>query len=118
MTTRDPVTIDSLLDTVWSPSSNCLDFVADAWPKLTGRPFPTIRTRIAAGLARPSMRAGFRRLVAPRHGAVVLFEGGAEHHVGIYWGSRVLHLTRQGVQYQPLEIARLTFTRVRFYAVR
>lgn len=110
--------IDQFYGRVWSPSFTCLAFVAHAWPILSGRPFPDVVAAIDGGLADKSVGVQFKRLAAPHSPCIVSLKGGGDNHTGIFWRGKVLHLTKNGVQYQPLEIAAFAFKRVRFYDVK
>ena len=71
----------------------------------------------AAGYAR--FRADFLRLDAPSPPCVVLMTRPRfQPHVGLFWADKVLHITEQGVAFQPLDVVSVGFTKIRFYQCR
>lgn len=94
---------------------NCLHFASDVWMDLKGYPmnqkfFDLWRQQKVKGLG-----AHMQRIPALESPCIVLFTGGAETHVGVYFKGRVLHLCERGVQYLPLISVAASFRRVRFY---
>jgi hypothetical protein len=102
---------------------NCAHFASELWEHETGR---DIRMLLAGFLAVPSERRAapqvahdFRRLTGPESPCIVLLRRvRATPHVGVFVRGRVAHLTEVGPIRQPLSIAQLGFTSVRFYAPR
>lgn len=98
---------------------NCWDFVIDVWHDVTGDCIDINRYR-GHGVVDYVVQAQ-RHLVelpAIKDPSIVLFQ---RHrmvpHVGVYINGRMIHLKEQGgVQYQPLEIVRLGWTVVRYFA--
>ena len=106
-----------------TPAYNCAHLASDVWESETGR---DIRPILIGFLAPQSqrrvssqVREGFERIPAPTSPSIVLFRRrGATPHVGVFLRGRVIHLTRTGVVRQPLNVAALGYTSVRFYAPR
>lgn len=114
--------VDQFLDRVYDDASyNCLHFTDEVWLAATGR---SIRERLAGLMSGPlasrRIRKGadsdFQRLQEPSSPCLVLLlNPKARPHTGVYIRGRLLHLTRAGVEYQPLKLASLFFKRQRFY---
>lgn len=99
---------------------NCAHFVCDVFEDLRGA---SVSEVLRAFLCAPKNRKPSKRdllkaivLENPVSPCVVLMQRRDETHVGVYLRGRVLHiLERGGVQFQPLEVATLGFTKVRFF---
>ena len=106
-----------------SPTYNCAHFVCDAWEGEVGE---DIRPVLHGFLAVKSERRAtmqlvhaMRRIPAPVGPCIVLFRRvKATPHVGFYNRGRVLHLTDSGPIRQLLDVARIGYHFVRFYAPR
>lgn len=99
---------------------NCAHFLADAWQHVTG---DDIREHLQ-GWLRPvpdrqfikSDIAWFEIIGRPESPCIVVFQGkNKSPHVGLFYCNRVLHITESGVHFVPLDLARIGFSRVRFY---
>ena len=102
---------------------NCAHLVADAWQLATGKPLPAsygLFTRpVGERRADTALRADFLRLDAPSPPCIVLMTRPRFHpHVGLFWAGKVLHITEQGVAFQPLDVVSVGFTKIRFYQCR
>lgn len=101
---------------------NCWDLVREAWLRLTGQvldplvfaDFSREEFEDVAGASATSGR--YREIPSPESPCIVLMQR-PRHipHVGVYFGGKVLHIRRAGVQYIELERARVGFSEVRFY---
>ena len=102
---------------------NCLHFVVEAQRELFGRDLSFLldglnrREDGMFNLGGMAKFKGFRRLPSPRDECLVLLRGaGADDtHVGTFLDGKVLHISRAGVQFLPLEVVKLGFTEVLFY---
>ena len=106
-----------------TPSYNCAHFVVDAWYDETGQDIAgclgTVLRRPAAMEAKPPMRHEFTRLPAPTAPCLVLLRRARlTPHVGMFVRGKVFHLTDHGPVRQLLDIARVGYTSVRYYAPR
>ena len=114
--------IDALFDRTYHKQRyNCVHLVCEAWQLLTGQDLSQRTAGIlravsdGSGLQRDDTRA-FERLTKPVSPCIVLMHGRKQSpHVGLFYRRKVLHITEQGVQYMPLDVARIGFDRVRFY---
>ena len=116
------MSIDALLHRTYDRKRyNCAHFVSDAWKHETGQ---DIREQLIGFLFPPSdrfvlfaLRHSFVSLDRPKSPCIVLMRSPRrEPHVGIWLRGKVLHITQSGPQLQPLDIATLGFSIVRFYA--
>jgi hypothetical protein len=115
------MSLDNLFSKVYDEDHyNCAHFVADAWEAETGQ---SIRSALDGFLLPASDRKAdmsanrqLRPLKAPRSPCIVLMRSRkAPPHVGIYLRGRVGHIKKCGVAFQPLRLATLGFSTVRFY---
>ena len=115
------MSIDALFDKKYSKHYTCANFVKDALLHLTGFDFsdqlkgfllPVGNIEILA-----ACKNNFELIKCPQNNAlVVMRRANNPPHVGVWYNNKVLHLSEfSGVQYQPLEIAALGFTKTRFY---
>lgn len=112
-----------LLDRPRTPAYNCAHYAAELWERETGidiRPMlggflAPLSERVVSAPARHAMR----RISAPIDPCLVLFRRGkATPHLGVFLRGRVQHLSHLAPIRQPLDIARLGFRTVSFYAPR
>jgi hypothetical protein len=114
---------NDLLDRCRSGSYNCAHYAAEVWERETGRDIrPVLGGFLAAAGERrvlpPALHA-FRRVSTPVEPCLVLFRRGhATPHLGVFIRGRVQHLARLAPIRQPLDIARLGYRTVSFYAPR
>lgn len=102
-----------LLDRERAAAYDCAAYAAEVWERLTG---DDVRPHLV-GLARPS--GYFQRIAAPVEPCLVLMRRGrVAAHVGVFVRGRVQHLGRGAPIRQPLGLASLGYTTVRFYAAR
>lgn len=113
----------SLLDRMRTPSYNCAHYAAELWESETGS---DIRPVLGGFLTKEGDRRvsapallAFRRIPTPVEPCLVLFRHGrATPHLGVFLRGRVQHLTGLGPIRQPLDVAKVGFRSVRFYAPR
>lgn len=112
-----------LLDRARTHAYNCAHYAAELWERETGRDIrPVLGGFLAEEGARkvlpPALHA-FRRISAPADPCLVLFRRGhATPHLGVFVRGRVQHLANLAPIRQPLDIARLGYRTVSFYAPR
>lgn len=102
---------------------NCAHLVVEVWSDLFG---PQLGEMLRSYLCAPSQRKSVlshlrlgRWLQKPEDPCVILFRAPKQAtHVGLWLQGKVLHITPQGVQYQPLEIVRLGHPKVRFFTCK
>jgi len=114
------VSIDEFFHREYSKKYHCAHFACEVWQSLTGEDisnkFGGILAPVGEQVAEYNLRRVFTRLKKPESPCIVLMQRkGTTPHVGIYIRGRVLHITKAGVQYQPLDIASIEFNRVGFY---
>ena len=114
--------IDALFGKIHNDDTyNCAHFVADAYKHLTGREImEDLQTFLRPPEKRTaplSMRHRWRRLRYPKDGCVVLLRRPrTPSHVGLWYEGKVIHLTAQGVQFQPVDIAAMGYKTTGFYS--
>lgn len=108
--------VDPLLDRVYSDQYHCVHFVIEAARHLYGQDWePRLPGLQDRQFSRDAWQH-WQQIDQPQHGCLVLLSGGGTWpHVGIYHIDRLLHLTRQGPRWMPLDCEKIGFTRVRFY---
>lgn len=99
---------------------NCAHLVCEVWAELRG---PEMAELLGGFLCRPTNRVArlsdlkrFKVLEKPEPLCVVFMQAPkAMTHVGVWIRGKVLHiLSDKGVQYQPLEVASIGFSKIRF----
>lgn len=117
------MTLDALLDRTFDIERyNCTHYVCDAFRELTGDDALTAILRgFLAGPQAQEIRRGdlraLRRLPAPRDHCIVLLQRpGRAPHVGIFTAGRIAHMTAAGPALEPLDVVRIGFKKVKFYA--
>ena len=113
--------IDSFLDRLPTKQYNCLDFVREVWLYLCGEDVTEKLTGLIGDFttrrANLSGVKAFRRLKQPINPCFVVMQRFKYvPHCGIYLDGRILHLKDNGVEFQPIEVARSYFQIVRYYA--
>ena len=114
--------IDQFFSRSYDPNKyNCAHFVAEVFEHETGRDI----SKMLGGFLQPprgrfvrtTIKDDFQRLQKPEDNAIVLMSRPrTSPHVGLFLRGKVLHLTEHsGVQFMPLHIAALGFSKVRFY---
>jgi hypothetical protein len=115
--------IDCFLDRSYNAQTyNCLHFSREVWLALTGR---DIGAALQGLLGRVSERgisrgtvAAFARLASPMSPCIVLLQRPrTSPHMGVYLRGKVLHITQQGVEFLPVDLAMRGFKSVRFYSL-
>lgn len=115
------MSLDQFFDRRYNRNTyNCAHLVADVWEAETGE---CIRQALAGFLAPPadrraawSLARDFVPLTRPAAPCIVLMRRPrSPSHVGIYIRERVAHIREPGFAYQPLNVATLGFSIVRFY---
>lgn len=118
------MSIDSLFHCKYDRKSyNCAHFVADTWLLETGK---DITEKLHGFLFPPkdrfvpfSLRYEFIKLTKPVSPCIVIMRRSKyPPHVGTYLRGKVLHIQENGPQYQPIEVATIGFSTVRFYTCK
>lgn len=100
---------------------NCAHFVTEVWEHLTGKDI----SHIMYGFLRPEkerfakneLRHSFEALKEPSSPCIVLMRRRKfPPHVGVFYNNKVFQITRNGVEYLPLEVARRGYDKIRFYS--
>lgn len=99
------------------PGYGCHDFVAEVWAAEFGG---DLRQALAAfvnrGAATLPLARRFTRLAGPISPCLAVFSAGPyRHHIGIWYGGRVLHL-QAAAQYVTLDVAAFGYRKTKFYA--
>lgn len=105
------MSIDNLLDRVWTKDYTCNEFLCESWKQVTGKDMTKRLDRFLKGKGR------FKRLNEPISPCIVFFTNGprSSTHVGLFYCDKVLHLSAAGAQYIPLELLSMYFKETRFY---
>jgi len=106
------------------PDYNCLDFAREAWLLVAGdgdvkAKLDALSAGVHAEDGRVILSAvrGFRKLDKPVSPCfVVMQRSKMQPHIGVFYNGRVLHLKENGVEYQPVQVARRYFTKIGYYA--
>jgi len=118
------VSVDRYLDRRYHRRDyHCLTFSSEVWLAETGQ---DIVQQLAGLMGQASTRKisrdhvnAFARHDTPQDPCLVLFQRPrTAPHVGVYLRGRVLHITDQGVEYQPIDVASRSFETVRFYTCK
>lgn len=117
--------IDKYFNRIYNAANyNCAHLVCEYWGDRFGS---DMREVLSAYLTsqdnRRSIFSVLKNIVlldAPINPCVVLFQASKRAtHVGVWHNGKVLHIgPKQGVQYQPLEVVRLGFSRTRFFTCK
>lgn len=115
------MSIDSFFRKRYNSSTyNCAHFACDVWKHETGSDI----CEALKGFLLPrkeryvksSIRKSFIKLDKPESPSLVLMQrNGAAPHIGVYLRGRVLHIQKDGVQFQPLDVACIGFNKVSYY---
>lgn len=111
------MSVDVFLDRVYHRRRyNCLHHASEVWLALKGENIESKLADVLNGVKRAHV-AAFRRLSAPADPCLVLMrrERSKTMHVGVMIAGRVLHIQGRGVEYQPLDVAGIGYTDIRFY---
>lgn len=116
--------IDKYLDREYNESKyNCASLTCEVWKDLTGIDISNALGECCK--AREDRRvsahglAVFQRLNGPVSPCIALFQvQRREPHVGIWLDGKILHITRNGVEWSCLELVMINFDKVRFYNVK
>lgn len=105
------MSINHLLDRIWSKNYTCNEFVCEAWQDITGENLTERLNHFLNG------EGDFKRIDEPISPCIVFFSNGprSSTHVGLFYCDKLLHLSGRGVQFVPLEIVAMNFRAVRFY---
>lgn len=105
------MSIDNLLDRVWTQDYTCNEFACEAWQQITGK---NLTKRMIKAL---NGKGKFKQLSEPISPCIVFFTNNnrSSTHVGLFYCDKLLHLTPLGVQFIPLELVAMNFREVRFY---
>ena len=100
---------------------NCLHFFSEVWEAVTGEdPRSRLTGLLEGGLDGRRVMAAHRRawtaLARPEAPCMALMQRPrSTPHVGIYLDRSILHIQPRGVEFQPVDVASLGFTKVSFY---
>jgi hypothetical protein len=98
---------------------NCAHFVCDVWKGETGQDISQTMHGVLFAPRDRKLKLGDVHKVTvlkePVSLCLVLMRNKWESHVGVWLRGKVLHLVQCGAQYVPLEVARVGFTKVRFF---
>lgn len=114
------MSLDAFLDRQYDLERyNCLHHAAEVWKHLTGEDILTRLEDVLNGVKRAHV-AGFEALARPVDPCLALLRrrGGksrSDMHVGVYVGRRIIHITKQGVQYMPVDVVRYGFSGIRYW---
>lgn len=105
------MSINHLLDRIWSKNYTCNEFVCEAWQDIKGENLTERLNHFLNG------EGDFKRIDEPISPCIVFFSNGprSSTHVGLFYCDKLLHLSGRGVQFVPLEIVAMNFREVRFY---
>ncbi|MEG1695791.1 MAG: hypothetical protein RRZ32_00495 [Acinetobacter sp.] len=105
------MSINHLLDRIWSKEYTCNEFVCEAWQDIKGENLTERLNHFLNG------EGDFKRINEPISPCIVFFSNGprSSTHVGLFYCDKLLHLSGRGVQFVPLEIVAMNFREVRFY---
>jgi len=112
--------VDKYLNRSWDPRFyNCWHLVREFWLELTGQ---DVQDLTPPAVNADSLKAAFethtpkfREIKELWDPCIIKMEGIGTPHVGVYYKGKILHITRNGVQYQPLSVAVLGFKKVSYY---
>jgi hypothetical protein len=111
------VSLDHYLSRIYDRQSrNCLHLLCDAWLEVTGEDLTERLAGVLEGVTRAHVKA-FEWLSRPADPCIVLMRNpgiAGDEHVGMMIGGLVLHHQRSGVTYQPLDVASIGYSDVRF----
>ncbi|WP_151815072.1 hypothetical protein [Acinetobacter soli] len=105
------MSIDHLLDRIWTRDYTCNEFLCEAWQCITNE---SLTDRLQLFL---NGSGDFRRIDEPISPCIVFFTNGprSSTHVGLFYCDKLLHLSGRGVQFLPLELISNNFRETRFY---
>lgn len=105
------MSINHLLDRIWSKEYTCNEFACEAWQDIKGENLTERLNHFLNG------EGDFKRINEPISPCIVFFSNGprSSTHVGLFYCDKLLHLSGRGVQFVPLEIVAMNFREVRFY---
>jgi hypothetical protein len=115
------MSIDPLFRRKYDATSyNCAHFAIEAWQVLTGQ---DISVEFASFLLPPDQRTveiEYRRVFRPTKPGktpclVLMRNPEIAPHAGVYYDRRILHITKDRVEFQPPAVACLGFKDVRCY---
>lgn len=116
------MSIDKLMSKRYDRNTyNCAHLAVDVWLELTGKDIsgpmdgfllPT-RTRHVPRRSRQKW-ARHKKAVSPC--IVLMRRKNTPPHVGVYFNGKIVHISGQGVQYQPPDVVTRGFTVIRYYS--
>jgi len=115
--------IDAFLDKRYHSSKyNCAAFVCEVWKVIARQDISSALQGAMTGEASRVLHAHnltvFKRLTVPHTPCLALFQANRKApHVGIWLDGKILHITENGVNWIPLDVAMIGFNQVRFYDV-
>jgi hypothetical protein len=114
------ISIDPFLDRRRRKGYDCLDFAREVWLALTGQDIRERLAGLARAVAEPRLTIsgyrGFQKLLKPCSPCLAVMQRPrANPHIGIYLDGKILHLIERGVEFQPLVVATIGFSTVKYY---
>ena len=110
--------VDPYLKRQYTNEYTCLEFAAEVWEAHTGEPILADLKAFHADDVK-GRRATRRRWIEtpkPVEPCIVLMQGyKLQPHVGVFLRGRVLHLSRNGAEFQSVKVASRCFETARFY---
>lgn len=116
--------LDKYFDKVYDSSKyNCAHFVCEIWNELFKIDISWALNGVLTNLGNRKLHAhrlnAFERLALPSGVCLALFQAQRkEPHVGIFLEGRILHITKNGVEWSHIETIMTRFNKVRFYNVK
>jgi hypothetical protein len=112
--------IDKFLDRMPSKDYNCLDFVREVWLEIVGTDLKEQLDKMCFSVSCESISLAslhhFTRYSKPVNPCFVVMQRlRLSPHIGIFYNGRILHMTEQGVEYQPIQVAKRYFTKIGYY---
>jgi hypothetical protein len=114
--------IDPFLNRMPKADYNCLDFSREVWLAMFGEDIKERLDKLCAGIRGRDGRVvlsgvkGFTKLERPESPCfIVMQRNKTQPHIGLFYNGRILHLADEGVEFQPLTVARRYFTRIGYY---
>lgn len=92
----------------------CLHHAAEVWAALTGEDIAARLEGVLNGITRDHVN-GFTRLAQPVSPCLALMRHAGVMHVGVHIDNRILHITRRGVEFQPVALMQDLFQDLRWY---
>jgi uncharacterized protein YycO len=115
------MSLDKFFKKVYNAKNyNCANLVVDVWKELTGK---DIEKDFTGFLLPPKerftpkkLKSKFIKLSHPQNPCIAIMRGVTPTpHVGVYINKKIIHITENGVQFVPVNVATFGFSTVRYY---